>query len=721
MSITDISNQAHHWVFIRRGGVNQVLLRDAADLRALGELDTKLWMALAMPVNGIALDAATLSLLDTDNDGSIRPPEILAAVRWINHALKDPAIIFQPGASLPLDAISDPELAAIAQRVLRNLGRPDADSVHLTDVTDLNRLFSATKLNGDGIIPADSADTPESAQAIKEILSVLPGKVDRGGQPGVDADTVNQFFNEAQALCDWDDRQAPPELVKAANAVRAIAAKADDYFARCRTVAFDPQAAAALNLEKFDYSTLATRLLTAADAEIEAMPLAAAAPGQPLPLTGAVNPAWAARLATLATDAATPLLDKPCQHLTEAEWQSLKQAVAATGQWLDAKPQTPVEKLGLPRLRELLGGSARKDLMALIERDAAMRPEYERVAQLEKLIRFRRDLGEVLINMVNFTDFYGNTQAVFQAGVLYLDARACELCIEVTDPARHALLAGLSGAFLMYCTVTRAGGQQKNIVAVVTNGDSDNLMVGRNGVFYDREGRDWLATVTRIVSNPISVREAFWMPYKKLVRIIEEQIVKRAQAADEDSTAKLSGKIAQMGQTDQTADKPLRPPQRIDLGTIALFGTAIGGVSALVAGFLKMLFGLGFWLPLGVLGVLLLISGPSMLLASMKLRLRNLGPLLDASGWAVNTRARINIPFGASLTHLSTLPPGSHRIAVDDPFADKKRVRLFVLMAILGALIATCWASWKWPDTFDRIWRRTPGSAQKTTAGAQNN
>jgi hypothetical protein len=283
------------------------------------------------------------------------------------------------------------------------------------------------------------------------------------------------------------------------------------------------------------------------------------------------------------------------------------------------------------------------------------------------------------------------------------------------------LLAGLSGAFLMYCTVTRAGGQQKNIVAVVTNGDSDNLMVGRNGVFYDREGRDWLATVTRIVSNPISVREAFWMPYKKLVRIIEEQIVKRAQAADEDSTAKLSGKIAQMGQTDQTADKPLRPPQRIDLGTIALFGTAIGGVSALVAGFLKMLFGLGFWLPLGVLGVLLLISGPSMLLASMKLRLRNLGPLLDASGWAVNTRARINIPFGASLTHLSTLPSGSHRIALDDPFADKKRARLFVLMAILGALIATCWASWKWPDTLDRIWRRAPGSAQKTAVGAQNN
>ncbi len=708
---TATANQTHRWVFIRRGGVNQVLLRDAADLAALDELDPKLWMALAMPVQGIALDAATLSLLDTDGDGSIRPPEILSAVRWINQALKDPAVIFSSGDSLPLAAIGDPELLAIAQRVLSNLGRPAADSVQLADVTDLNRIFASTKLNGDGIVPASSADTPQLARAIEEILSVLPGQPDRSGQPGVDAAAVNRFFSEAQALCDWDGRQAPPpELVKAAAAVRAVADKADDYFARCRLAAFDPRAAAALNLESFDYQALAVRMLTGADAEIEALPLAAAAPGQPLPLAGAVNPAWADRLASLAADAATPLLGKPCRELTESAWQALKQTVAAVGQWLDSKPQTPAESLGLPRLRELLAGGVREDLLALIERDAAMRPEYERVALLEKLIRYRRDLGEVLTNMVNFTDFYGNTQAVFQAGVLYLDARACALCIEVTDPARHALLAGLSGAFLVYCTATRPGGLLKNIVAVVTNGDSDNLMVGRNGVFYDRAGRDWLATITRIVSNPISVREAFWMPYKKLVRMIEEQIVKRAQAADADSTAKFSDKVAQLGQPDQAAAKPPRPPQGIDLGTIALFGTAIGGVSALVAGFLKMLFGLGFWLPLGVLGMLLLISGPSMLLASMKLRLRNLGPLLDAGGWAVNTRARINIPFGASLTRLAALPPGSSRIAVD-PFADKKRVRLFVLLVILGVLAATFWASREWPKVFDRAWRLGPPPA----------
>jgi hypothetical protein len=40
---------------------------------------------------------------------------------------------------------------------------------------------------------------------------------------------------------------------------------------------------------------------------------------------------------------------------------------------------------------------------------------------------------------------------------------------------------------------------------------------------------------------------------------------------------------------------------------------------------------------------------------------RNLGPILDANGWAVNTRARINVPFGATLTSVARLPSARAR------------------------------------------------------------
>ena len=106
-------------------------------------------------------------------------------------------------------------------------------------------------------------------------------------------------------------------------------------------------------------------------------------------------------------------------------------------------------------------------------------------------------------------------------------------------------MAGLAGTYLAYCDCSRkATGEKMQIVAAFTGGDSDNLMVGRNGIFYDRKGRDWDATITKIIDNPISIRQAFWAPYKKLVRMIEEQVAKRAAAADAAAHAKLAQRHA---------------------------------------------------------------------------------------------------------------------------------------------------------------------------------
>ena len=104
---------------------------------------------------------------------------------------------------------------------------------------------------------------------------------------------------------------------------------------------------------------------------------------------------------------------------------------------------------------------------------------------------------------------------------------------------KHASLAGMARAYLLYCDCTRKAGEKRSIVAAVTGGETDNLMVGRNGVFCDHKGNDWDATVTRIVDNPISIRQAFWSPYRSFIRMIEAQVAKRATAADEEAKKKL--------------------------------------------------------------------------------------------------------------------------------------------------------------------------------------
>src|SRR5204863_3280980 len=195
----------------------------------------------------------------------------------------------------------------------------------------------------------------------------------------------------------------------------------------------------------------------------------------------------------------------------------------------------------LPRLRELLAGPAREKITALIAQDQKLEPEFAAIASVEQLVRYHRDLYTLCNNFVSFRDFYGRKdKAIFQAGTLYLDQRSCDLCLTVEDAARHALMAALAGTYLAYCDcVRKATGEKMQIVAAFTDGDSDNLMVGRNGLFYDRKGRDWDATITKIVDNPISIRQAFWSPYKKLVRMIEERAAKQAAAADASANAQL--------------------------------------------------------------------------------------------------------------------------------------------------------------------------------------
>jgi len=96
-------------------------------------------------------------------------------------------------------------------------------------------------------------------------------------------------------------------------------------------------------------------------------------------------------------------------------------------------------------------------------------------------------------------------------------------------------------------------------------------------------------------------------------------------------------------------------------------------------------------MPLGLIGIMLIISGPSMLLAALKLRKRNLGPLLDANGWAINSRARVNIPFGGSLTATAALPPGAER-SYDDPYADESNPWKFWATAAIVLLLGYLWS-----------------------------
>jgi hypothetical protein len=693
--ISQATTSHHSWRFFRTGGVDQVMFRTGADVANLQHLDLKLWLALAMPTRGVELDAATLDLIDTDKDGRIRPPEVLAAIAWARNAFNDLDGLLKGGDSVALNRIKDEAIRKGAERVLATVNKSGEKSVALVDVLGMAKEIAQTTFNGDGVVPAEAARDDATKQAITDIINALGAVTDRSGKPGVNQAMVDKFFADAQALSDWlkkaegDAALTPagagtPEAMTAVNAVKA---KVDDFFARGRLAAFDSRATAAVNRQEAEYLAIAARDLTVTAAEVAAFPLARVEPNKALPLTEGINPAWAGALSKLVKDAITPLLGAGKTSLTETEWNALQSKLAPFADYQSSRPASPVEKLGLDRLRELLTGKAKEDIAALIAEDLKLKPEFDQLSAVEKLVRFQRDLARLLVNYANFAEFYGLRGAIFQAGTLYLDARACHLCVDVTDPGKHATLAGLAGMYLAYCDLKRPAGEKKTIVAAITDGDSDNLMVGRNGVFYDRAGRDWDATITKVVANPISLREAFWAPYKKLLRMIEEMVAKRAAAADAAADKKLAGAATAVSSADKA--KPAEP-KKVDVGTVAALGVAVGAIGTAIAALATGILKLSWWqIPLVFVGILLLISLPSMIIAWLKLRRRNIAPLLDANGWAINTRAKINTPFGVALTDMAKLPPGAER-SLDDPFADKQKPwGVYIFLAIL--VIAAIW------------------------------
>lgn len=714
------STPNHRWRFFRSGGFDQVSIENADDLRQLRHLDPKLWTVLNCPAQGLEFDARTAALIDTDGDGQLRVPEIVGAVEWALGLLRDGNVLFAKAGLKVEDIDSRPDtgraLALAARGVLTRVGKAPAAALEVADFADPARLFPPAEPNGDGIVPAALAGDEALAAVIADIIASQGAAGDRSGEPGVTADTITAFFTQAR---EWQAWQARPQndtdllplgdaTAAALAALEAVEAKVEDYYTRCRLAAFDARATAALNPAEGVYAALAAHALSGGDADIAALPLAEVGAGKPLPLSGAVNPAWAALLARLVEVAIEPLLG-PRSSLTEADWRALGDRLSAYRNWLGSRPALGVDAIPPARLRAALDGDTEARLLALVQLDLAADTSAATIDGVEKLVRLQRDLVTLLRNFVTMSEFYRGSKAIFQAGTLYLDQRSCELVLRVADMGRHGAMAPFSGCYLIYCQCTRPGESPLDIVAALTGGEVDELMVpGRNGVFYDRQGRDWKATVVKVVEQPVSLRQAFWSPYRKVGRFIEAQVQKFAASREDAVNAKAEAGVGDAG---GALEAGKAPAAGFDIakfaGIFAAIGLAFGAIGTALAAIVSGLLSLPLWqLPLVVIGVMLLISGPSMLLAALKLRSRNLGPLLDANGWAVNARARINIPFGESLTALAKLPTGAERSSVD-PFAEKERPwkTWLLLLVLLGG------AAYAWHQGWIPIGQPAPAAA----------
>ena len=678
----------YEWQYCSLGGAIRVKIGSGEDIAHLGELDQKLWTVLSCPVDGLEFDKQTLEFLDTEKDGKIMVNEVVQAAQWLTSVIKDKDSILKGDSTLSLDNIdtstdTGKRLYNSARQILKNIGI-DKNEISLADASDSKAIFAGTHFNGDGVITPLSATDESQKKTIADIIATIGTAEDRSGEGGVNAELTEKFYT---ACADWSawKKSAPAmpygdKTQAAFDAYNALKDKMNDYFTRCRLMAFDADVAKAVNIAVTDIK------------DIESCPLAAPKASKTLDLN-AINPAWQKKFNALAA----LTLTEGKTELTENEWRDIEATFSEYAAWLGAKKGAEVEALGEDRINAILAADGKDALLGLIEQDKALADESSSIDEVKKLMYYYRDFYRLLKNFVLFTDFYSRApgvKAMFELGQLYIDQRCCDLCIRVSDMGKHADMASLSGIFLIYFKATsKTLGKSMDAVAVMTDGDIEDLRPGKNGIFYDLQGHDWDAVITKIVDNPISIKQAFWAPYRKVWEFCVGIINKSAADKDAKISAELQAKVqtaaATTPGTPEAAAKTDKS-QAFDIakfaGIFAAFGMAIGYIGSF---FTALATGIKNTPPhqliFVILALMLIISGPSCFIAWMKLRKRNLGPILNANGWAINSKVLVNILFGGKLTTVAKYP----KMKLADPYDQKTPAWKIWLPTVLTILVIT--------------------------------
>ena len=679
----------YNWTFTSVGGTVRVKITSGADIAHLGELDRKLWTVLSCPAKNLEFDQKTLELIDADHDGNIRVDEVIATAQWLTGILKDSDLLLTRGTEIPFSAFNEenPEgakLLASAKQILANL-KLEKDSIALEDTADMTKIFADTKFNGDGVITPASADDEKLAALVTTITEKIGKAADRSGADGVTADHIEAFYTALADYAAWQaagTKEVFPFGDKTADALAAVEALKDkvaDYFMRCKLIGFDAATAPAVDVSVEKISAIEGNLALAGSA-IGEEPLAKPAADGILPLN-AVNPAWKGAVEAMRA----LVLDADKKTLTEAEWAEICGKFAPYTAWMGEKKGVEVESLGIDEVKALLKAGQKEALLKLVEADKALEEEALSIEAVDKLLRLFHNFYDYLNNYVVFADFYDpDRKAIFQAGRLYIDQRSTDLCVRVDGP--HPEISSLSGMYILYCACkSEKMGKTMNIAAVLTDGDVDGLRPGKNAVFYDRAGNDWSAVVTSIVENPLSIRQAFWAPYKKAGRWINDKVNKFAA----DKAAKGEGTLSNI--TESATNKPtegVNAAQKaapFDVGKIAVITIAVSAVVGVFTAIFAVLKGLTWWQWIVLIAALMLIiSLPSVFIAWRKLRRRDLGPVLNANGWAINAASYVRGKFAKGMTEVAKFP----KLTAVDPAARRKAAWRKFFCWLLALLVA---------------------------------
>ena len=699
--------------FRRIGRSVHPVIRTVADLTAAMDLDEAHWLATAAPVDGLSADPVLLQLLDADSNGRIMCWELRQATGWLLDVLADCSGVTEKAASLDFDAINGESeqgraiRSAAGKILLRDAGATAGDekaAITLDQVRRVKAQVEASSVSEAGVVLREAAEDSDIRDFLADIVTAVGGAPHPSGASGVDEAQLEAFVAESAAYLDWRQRGMRPDegqtnevfpLGGETDSAFALFAKArpklEQYFAQCHAACLDESLIGRMGWTPAELDTLDLDDPAAIDKLLAEAPIARARPTLELHFDDAVNPRDEAMLEMVRRQVVEPILGASSPVLTARQWERIKLTFAPHEAWIQAQPTSNIAALDadvLAGYQEPRFAQAARRLIAE-SRETAF--HLDSIRLVEKLLLYQSGLIDLANNFVAFPDLYDPKQrAMFEMGSVIMDGRRFEFAVKVANRAEHVKMAASSNMYLMYIQVTPRDGVPAFEVAVpVTGQNKGNLCLGKRGIFIDREGCEHGAQTVHVIENPISLGEAMVAPFVRLGKMLSGKIESIASKAETSFDAKANAAVTQA--TEQPAAAPAAQPtaqnqSMASAGMLAGAGVALAALGSAFAYITSKLSETKWWqILIVVAGAVLAVLLPTVIVAWMKLRKRDLSAILEGTGWAINARMRLTRRQGRVFTHRPRLPLGSALIG------GKKLRRIIIAILIVAILAAAGW------------------------------
>lgn len=664
----------HRHAFFRTARTTQVALTCGADIEHLADLARTYWAILSRPTYIEGRAETLASDLDTNEDGRIRMPEVLAAIEWLKPRIASFDRLFLPYEGLVKEDFRDdtPEGKALSD-LLAQIA-PDGTPVPLDTLFKQRTKVCGAEPCYPGKVPFTIGCDPTVERRVLDVAETLwccnpgiSGEEELGRkefEEGVKTVDQGLAWIAAKPKSPYDD--------DAFSTFCALQKSIDAYFLACETLRYDP----------------ATPVLIHDPAlPLDKAPLARpSAEANGLPLRDGINPKWRKALARVSEWVSSDVL-------TPEAWQRLKANFAPLTEWYDDPEFLPrrddflafVDSDDKEQIEDLTNPEIRATLLRLIAESEAKISLSATYDELQRFASLRGGLLRFLRNFVNVSDLYPPVaDPLFLCGKLFMDGRIASLCFPVANGGEkaHAALAAPARCCLVYCTLERKDEANRTILAVFTAGTVGALAVGKRGLFVDLKGNDWEATVSHVAITTISLWEAFFAPWRKIGEVCSETVQKLIGGRGDTATAvvtaaavtKTQAAVGSPATTPAVPAAKATPPasNASQMASVATLGISLSFLASAAAAIASAVTHAPLWKTGSVvLGIILVVSIPSVILAWFRLRNRDLAPILNASGWAVNRAIGLTPRLGRFFTQRASY---LGRRFVRRPNARKERI-----------------------------------------------